>query len=163
MRSQHPTDSEEFEAIVARSFAPAAGVQDWTDLTFVARTTAPPAPLSRRIAAAIRSARTRRHESKLARREARVAHQLGRLPDGWHVLHPVPVGQRADDRVHLVVLARGVRWLDTQFHPRSPVGRRCGSTAAARTSSPARASPPTAPARCSPGPSVSPSSPSRWW
>lgn len=121
MRSQHPTDSEEFEAIVARSFAPATGVQDWTDLTFVARTTAPPAPLPRRIVAAARSARTRRHESKLARGEARVAHQLGRLPDGWHVLHPVPVGQRADDRVHLVVGPGGVFTLDTQFHPSSKI------------------------------------------
>lgn len=127
MLSQHPTDSEEFEAIVARSFAPTMELPvlppaaSWTDLTFVAPADAPRPPLAQRPAAALERARQRRQQSATAKGEARVAYQLGRLPHGWHVLHPVPVGQRADDRVHLVVGPGGVFVLDTKFHPSSKI------------------------------------------
>jgi hypothetical protein len=128
MISQHPTESEEFEAIVARSFEPTMelpvlpATSTWTDLTVVAQADHGPKPsLIHRPAAALEQARQRRQQSATAKGEARVAYQLGRLPQGWHVMHPVPVGQRADDRVHLVIGPGGVFTLDTKFHPSSKV------------------------------------------
>jgi hypothetical protein len=49
--------------------------------------------------------------------ERKVAAQLDKLPDGWHVLHSLPVGKRGADIDHLVIGPGGVFTINTKHHP----------------------------------------------
>lgn len=53
--------------------------------------------------------------------EERVARRLRKLPERWHVLHAVPVGERDSDIDHVVVGPAGVFTLNTKNHSRSKV------------------------------------------
>ena len=52
-----------------------------------------------------------------AKGEERVGHELAKLPDGWHVIHAVPIGERGSDIDHIVICQRGVFTLNTKNHP----------------------------------------------
>lgn len=52
-----------------------------------------------------------------AKGEAKVGKSLDRLPDGWHVLNSVPVGERDSDIDHVVIGPGGVFTLNTKHHP----------------------------------------------
>jgi hypothetical protein len=49
--------------------------------------------------------------------EEKVARQLARLPDSWHVLHSVPVGTKGSDIDHVIVGPSGVFTVNTKHHP----------------------------------------------
>jgi Nuclease-related domain len=97
----------------------------WTDLSLNA-----PGQLARREAVARRReapVRTRVarvlavHTEERAWRvgadgEEEVARRLGKLGDGWHVLHAVPVGDRGADIDHVVIGPGGVFTLNTKNH-----------------------------------------------
>lgn len=53
--------------------------------------------------------------------EEEVARRLRKLPDGWRVIHAVPVGERGSDIDHVVVGPGGVFTLNTKNHSRSKV------------------------------------------
>jgi hypothetical protein len=53
--------------------------------------------------------------------EEQVAHQLAKLPDGWHVFHSLPGGSQALDIDHVVVGAAGVFTVKTKHHPGATV------------------------------------------
>lgn len=52
-----------------------------------------------------------------AKGEEKVGRELTKLPDGWHVLHAVPIGDRDSDIDHIVIGPRGVFTLNTKNHP----------------------------------------------
>ncbi len=52
-----------------------------------------------------------------AKGEEKVGRELAKLPDGWHVLHAVPIGDRGSDIDHVVIGPRGVFTLNTKHHP----------------------------------------------
>jgi hypothetical protein len=52
-----------------------------------------------------------------AKGEAKVGKSLDGLPDGWHVLNSVPVGERDSDIDHVVIGPGGVFTLNTKHHP----------------------------------------------
>jgi|CXWK01.1.fsa_nt_gi hypothetical protein len=52
-----------------------------------------------------------------AQGEETVGRALDRLPDGLHVLHSVPVGQRGSDIDHVVIGPPGVFTINTKHHP----------------------------------------------
>lgn len=52
-----------------------------------------------------------------AKGEAKVGKKLDKLPDGWHVLHNVPVGEHDSDIDHVVIGPGGVFTLNTKHHP----------------------------------------------
>lgn len=52
-----------------------------------------------------------------AKGEEKVGRELAKLPDGWHVLHAVPIGDRSSDIDHVVIGPRGVFTLNTKHHP----------------------------------------------
>lgn len=56
-----------------------------------------------------------------AKGEEKVGHELAKLPDGWHVLHAVPIGERRSDIDHVVICPRGVFTLNTKNHPEGSV------------------------------------------
>lgn len=49
--------------------------------------------------------------------EEKVGHELSKLPDGWHVLHAVLIGEHGSDIDHVVIGPRGVFTLNTKNHP----------------------------------------------
>lgn len=51
------------------------------------------------------------------RGEERVGKKLDGLPDGWHAIHSVPVGERNSDIDHVVIGPGGVFTLNTKNHP----------------------------------------------
>lgn len=53
--------------------------------------------------------------------ERRIGRWLGHLPQGWHVVHAVPVGRRGADIDHVVVGAPGVFTVNTKHHPEATV------------------------------------------
>ena len=53
--------------------------------------------------------------------EEEVARRLGRLREGWRVLHAVPVGEKGSDIDHVVIGPSGVFTLNTKNHIRSNV------------------------------------------
>jgi hypothetical protein len=53
--------------------------------------------------------------------EEQVEHQLSRLPDGWHLLHSLPVGSRTSDIDHVVVGPGGVFTVSAKRHPGATV------------------------------------------
>ncbi len=52
-----------------------------------------------------------------AKAEEQLGRELAKLPDGWHVLHAVPIGNRGSDIDHVVIGPRGVFTLTTKHHP----------------------------------------------
>lgn len=52
-----------------------------------------------------------------AKGEEKVAARLDRLPDGWHVLHAIPVGDRGADIDHLAIGPAGVFTINAKHHP----------------------------------------------
>ena len=55
------------------------------------------------------------------RGEAKVGKKLDGLPDDWHSIHSVPVGERGSDIDHVVVGPGGVFTLNTKHHPKGRV------------------------------------------
>ncbi len=53
--------------------------------------------------------------------EEEVAWRMRKLGDGWHVLHSVPVGEKASDIDHVVIGPPGVFTLNTKNHSRKKV------------------------------------------
>jgi hypothetical protein len=53
--------------------------------------------------------------------EEEIARRLRKLPDGWHVIHAVPVGERDSDIDHVVIGSAGVFTLNTKNHSRAKV------------------------------------------
>ena len=53
--------------------------------------------------------------------EEEVARRLGRLSEGWRVLHSIPVGEKGSDIDHVVIGPPGVFTLNTKNHIRSNV------------------------------------------
>lgn len=53
--------------------------------------------------------------------EEEVARRLRKLPDGWHVIHAVPVGDRHSDIDHVAIGPAGVFALKTKNHSRAKV------------------------------------------
>jgi hypothetical protein len=53
--------------------------------------------------------------------EEEVARRLRKLPDAWHVVHAVPVGERDSDIDHVVIGPAGVFTLNTKNHSRAKV------------------------------------------
>lgn len=53
--------------------------------------------------------------------ERKVAKRLEKLPDGWHVLHAIPVGHRGSDIDHLVIGPGGVFTINAKHHPDASV------------------------------------------
>jgi len=53
--------------------------------------------------------------------EEEVARRLRKLPDDWHVIHAIPVGERESDIDHLVIGPAGVFTLNTKNHSRAKV------------------------------------------
>jgi hypothetical protein len=49
--------------------------------------------------------------------EVKVGNELAKLPDGWHVIHAVPIGEQGSDIDHIVICPRGVFTLNTKNHP----------------------------------------------
>jgi hypothetical protein len=49
--------------------------------------------------------------------EVKVGRQLGKLGDGWHHIHAVPVGENGSDIDHVVIGPAGVFTLNTKCHP----------------------------------------------
>ncbi|MGH9098326.1 MAG: nuclease-related domain-containing protein, partial [Acidimicrobiales bacterium] len=49
--------------------------------------------------------------------EEQVAHQLAKLPGGWHVFHSLPSSSHASDIDHVVVGGGGVFIMNTKHHP----------------------------------------------
>ncbi|HEX3840018.1 MAG TPA: nuclease-related domain-containing protein [Acidimicrobiales bacterium] len=49
--------------------------------------------------------------------EEQVAHQLAKLPDGWHVFHSIPGGSHTLGIDHVVVGPGGVFIMSTKHHP----------------------------------------------
>ena len=49
--------------------------------------------------------------------ERKVAKRLQKLPDGWHALHAIPVGDRGADIDHLVIGPGGVFTINAKHHP----------------------------------------------
>lgn len=56
-----------------------------------------------------------------ARGEVKVAHRLAGLPDGWKVLHSVPIGSRGSDIDHVIIGPSGLFTVNTKHHPDSNV------------------------------------------
>ena len=56
-----------------------------------------------------------------AQGEKKVAARLARLPEGWHVLHAVPVGNRGSDIDHVVIGPAGVFTINAKHHPNANV------------------------------------------
>jgi hypothetical protein len=56
-----------------------------------------------------------------AKGEEKVAARLDRLPEGWHVLHAVPVGSRGADIDHVVMGPAGVFTVNAKHHPDAKV------------------------------------------
>ena len=52
-----------------------------------------------------------------AKGEAKVGKKLDKLPDGWHVLHNVPIGEHDSDIDHVVIGPAGMFTLNTKYHP----------------------------------------------
>ena len=52
-----------------------------------------------------------------AKGEEKVGHELAKLPDGWHVLNAVPIGERGSDIDHVVIGPRGVFTINTKNRP----------------------------------------------
>jgi hypothetical protein len=48
--------------------------------------------------------------------EEEVAWRLRKLPDGWRILHAIPIGEKASDIDHLIVGPGGVFTLNTKNH-----------------------------------------------
>jgi hypothetical protein len=111
-------------------FAADATASAWTDLSLNkpserARRQA----LERRREAPVRTALARAlrvHTEERAWRvgadgEEEVARRLRKLPDDWHVIHAIPVGDRDSDIDHLVIGPAGVFTLNTKNHSRAKV------------------------------------------
>ena len=56
-----------------------------------------------------------------AQGEEEVARRLGKLPDGWRVLHAVPVGEKGSDIDHVIIGPGGVFTVNTKNHSRGKV------------------------------------------
>src|SRR5438477_4268030 len=53
--------------------------------------------------------------------EEEVARRLDKLPDGWCVLHAIPVGEKGSDIDHVIIGPGGVFTLNTKNHSRGKV------------------------------------------
>jgi hypothetical protein len=49
--------------------------------------------------------------------EEKMGRQLARLPDSWHILHSVPIGDRGSDVDHIAFGPGGVFTINTKHHP----------------------------------------------
>lgn len=56
-----------------------------------------------------------------AQGEVKVGKVLDQLPDGWHVIHAVPIGEAGSDIDHVVIGPAGVFTLNTKHHPKARV------------------------------------------